>query len=130
MNSYNNNLNITINEFNYAMITNHEKAFKEEAYLVISDYAWYVWSNKSKKFSMTYLSWGQYIHNALSANNIKQVATYLEDIASFSNQFFGIDADEIMLYVMEFFLYKKYSETYDIIRLYNEIYGGYVCQKK
>jgi ABC-type uncharacterized transport system permease subunit len=112
------------------VVINCEQNFKEEAYLVIADYAWNVFNRRSKKFSMTYMTWGQHIHRALSSNNISSVNVYLEEVALASNQFFGCDEDEIMVYVMEFFLYRKFAETYDIIRLYNEIYGGYVCQKK
>lgn len=108
------------------MSFDYEQAFKEEAYLVIADYCFF-WI-ADKKYVGNYLTWGQYVHKSLLANNLKLVYQDIEEIAALSNPFFGLDEDEMETLVMEFFLKRKFVDTYEIIKGFRDLYGGYVCK--
>lgn len=106
---------------------NYEEAFKIEAFLVITDYSISAYQKTSYD---SYYIWAQYITKSLRANNLGLVVKPINIITERCNEFFGFTEEIMNLYVLEFFLFEKYKDSYEIIRLIRAIHGRYVCNTK
>jgi hypothetical protein len=105
----------------------YSEAFTEHIYLVLADYSWSIFPQS--KFS-TYVGWCDYIRKNLDVGKVEPVKYYIYAIAQNSSRFFGFPEDELTRLTMEFFLFRKYEEYYEHIRLCKLLHGGYIIKKK
>jgi hypothetical protein len=105
----------------------YSEVFTEHIYLVLADYSHS--SFKRSRFS-TYIGWCDYIRKNLNARKLEPINGYIYDVAHSSSKFFGFPEDELIRLTMEFFLFRKYEEYYEHIRLCKLLYGGYIIKKK
>lgn len=104
----------------------NEKAFKYETFLIIADYSFDVYEETMYE---NYFSWANYIKQALLNGSYKLVSNTIEKLGKRSNKFFDLPQDEMIGYVMEFFIYSHYEKMHEIIRLIKKVYGHYVSKK-
>lgn len=95
---------------------------KNEIYCVITDYA--IAEAKKTKFTH-YDLFCDYVQKCLKANKLDLVIDYIQNIVKGCNEFFCF-GDEMYEHVFDFFLNRKFSEHYSLIRTIISIYGYYI----